>query len=323
MNALIRTTLAALTALAMPVQAEDPTWFEVELLVFSRADASSEHWSDDNQPAAPTAGLDLLGPTWLPDVSQLELALNRCSTEEWLLDAAGCEAREQPPTPNWPTQLPIQAYAEELGDALEGEAYLLPRSMLEFEGAAQQLSRQGKTLLLHTGWQMPVYGRRAAQPFELYAGRNYGDRYGRDGHLLTEQEENLYRLPLFSNLLPEGESQDPVWQLDGWLRIYLDHFLFIESRLDLRVEGERQVATEEQTEQVLFDALPTEPDADSEALAPTIEPYLYTISLDQSRRVRSREIHYFDHPQLGLVVQIRRMEQPQPPSEESETALSR
>jgi len=41
-----------------------------------------------------------------------------------------------------------------------------------------------------------------------------------------------------------------------------------------------------------------------------LAPYLESIPLIQNRRVRSGEIHYFDHPQLGVVMQIRKMAQP-------------
>ena len=39
-------------------------------------------------------------------------------------------------------------------------------------------------------------------------------------------------------------------------------------------------------------------------------PFLYAFPLTQNRRVRSDEIHYFDHPKMGMILQIRKMEQP-------------
>ncbi|WP_434940650.1 CsiV family protein [Shewanella sp. HL-SH8] len=42
----------------------------------------------------------------------------------------------------------------------------------------------------------------------------------------------------------------------------------------------------------------------------TMKPFLQVIPLAQNRRVRSGEIHYFDHPQMGMVMQIRKMAQP-------------
>ena len=39
-------------------------------------------------------------------------------------------------------------------------------------------------------------------------------------------------------------------------------------------------------------------------------PYLMSIPLEQNRRVKSDEIHYLDHPEMGMVIQIRKMAQP-------------
>lgn len=291
MNALLRSLPLLCLGLMSPLaQAEDPTWFEVELLVFSRPDTSTEHWSDSQAPLAPVASQDLLGPVWLPDVSSHALALNRCNTSEWLADPEGCEQREQANTPVTPSILPRVAYGEALGNPLDNQPYLLTRDMMEFEGAKRQLARKpGHNILLHTGWQMPVYGRNQARPFALYGGRDFAERYQANG--LEKRTDEGFQFDLGD--LMTG-AQGPLWELNGWVRIYLDRFLFIETRLDLREEGLRQ--WEEQ-------------DEDGNELQQS-EPFLYTIALEQNRRVRSREIHYFDHPKLGLVVHIRRMEQP-------------
>jgi hypothetical protein len=49
---------------------------------------------------------------------------------------------------------------------------------------------------------------------------------------------------------------------------------------------------------------------------------LINYSMIQSRRVRSNEVHYFDHPLFGLIVQITPYEFPNPdePSQQSESA---
>ena len=41
-----------------------------------------------------------------------------------------------------------------------------------------------------------------------------------------------------------------------------------------------------------------------------------SIRFQQNKRVRSNEIHYFDHPYMGMIVQIRRHEQSEPELEE-------
>lgn len=41
------------------------------------------------------------------------------------------------------------------------------------------------------------------------------------------------------------------------------------------------------------------------------QAFLYAIPMVQNRRVRSSEIHYLDHPKLGIIFQIRKMPQPE------------
>ncbi|HEY9032743.1 MAG TPA: CsiV family protein, partial [Pseudomonadales bacterium] len=46
---------------------------------------------------------------------------------------------------------------------------------------------------------------------------------------------------------------------------------------------------------------------------PASQPPLANVAvMRQQRRLRSREIHYIDHPLFGLVVEIRPFELPQP-----------
>ncbi|ADN76715.1 conserved hypothetical protein [Ferrimonas balearica DSM 9799] len=306
--------MALLASVTSPLAlAEDPTWFEVEVAVFTRPDNSGEIWDQDQPVLTQGNTRDLIGPALLPDLSQFEAALAECDANEWLMDPAGCQAREDSATPSLPSRLPVVATADQAGDPLKGQPYLLTSAQLQFNDALSQLNRQrGYKILLHTGWQMPVYGRRQAQPFALYGGVNFGERFRMDGHLKAPDDELLSQFNFLTGFAPSSQGSEAVWQLNGWLRIYLDHFLFIETKLDLREEGERRWSA-------------TSLEADSGALAADVtvaeesEPFLLTIPLEQNRRVRSREIHYFDHPKMGLIVQIRRMEQPQP-SEPSASA---
>jgi hypothetical protein len=64
-------------------------------------------------------------------------------------------------------------------------------------------------------------------------------------------------------------------QLDGLFKLHLDHYLFVNTEFNLRVENAGQ---------------------------------LDTVYVRQSRRVISGEVHYLDHPHLGIVLQIRRFE---------------
>lgn len=116
----------------------------------------------------------------------------------------------------------------------------------------------------------------------------------------------------------------PLWQFDGLLKIYLNRFLFIEADFDLRKPGQAQRLVQTVADDTV-DSLPVETSvslvvnhnqsadmSDSAMTTLNDKPQLETVDwlnsyrLLQHRRVRSKEIHYFDHPNLGMVIQIRR-----------------
>ena len=74
--------------------------------------------------------------------------------------------------------------------------------------------------------------------------------------------------------IPDQLQNVPEWELDGLMKIYVRHYLFINADFDIsqRLEtGDYEKAR-----------------------------------FSQFKRVISNEIHYFDHPRMGMIVQIRR-----------------
>ncbi len=102
----------------------------------------------------------------------------------------------------------------------------------------------------------------------------------------------------------EAEAWKPSWQIDGWFKVFLQYvgrvpYLHIESELDYAVEEESVLtlgsgATQNNT---------------------VLTEKTYTLyPFKQLRRVISTQMHYFDHPMFGMIVQIRRYA---PPVEDS------
>lgn len=83
------------------------------------------------------------------------------------------------------------------------------------------------------------------------------------------------------------------WYLDGLFRVHLDHYLYINSEFTI-LDG--------------YKATP------NEVLQQTTDEN-NIISFKQDRRVITGEIHYFDHPHIGMVVQIRRFDPTKPAAE--------
>lgn len=104
---------------------------------------------------------------------------------------------------------------------------------------------------------------------------------------------------------------NPLYELDGTLQIYVQHFLFAEAVLDLKKPSVREVVlqdsplelgtNEEQGATVQAGML--------ESVSPKVqeETFLKSYRLDQKRRMRSGETHYLDHPLMGVIIQVRRV----------------
>ncbi|SET46145.1 CsiV family protein [Thalassotalea agarivorans] len=90
------------------------------------------------------------------------------------------------------------------------------------------------------------------------------------------------------------------WEVDGLFRVHLDHYLYITA--DFNVLSQSYGALVDKT------------------LEPEQEIAFKSLRMQQNRRVRSGEIHYFDHPYMGMIVQIRKFEPPVEASDEEEDA---
>lgn len=101
-----------------------------------------------------------------------------------------------------------------------------------------------------------------------------------------------------SQRLIEPQKPPQTWTIEGFLKVEVEHYLHITA--DFNVIN---MSLAEQATKQLISKEPVK---------------LKSIRFEQNKRVRSTEIHYFDHPYMGMIVQIRRHEQV--PPEENFTA---
>lgn len=239
-------------------------------------------------------------------------------------DAAALPCQQQQAEIRMPKQLPVNISPRDSSTASQPGALLLSESQAQFGGVINALKRQrGLKGLLHLTWQQQMKPRHRAEALHLFGGRNFGSDFKLSGlpqsqldtasnSSLNGLSENLSEEKLSGQALDNGLSeatqmgseeytalgslmvpQTPkaVWELDGLLNIYLSHYLYVETRFNLREAGFKSLATQE-----------GEPELQT--------PFLYSIPMEQNRRIRSGEIHYFDHPRMGMILQVRRMAQP-------------
>lgn len=222
--------------------------------------------------------------------------------------------------------------------------FLVPREQFALTPLRQQLERRrDASPILHTAWRQPVFTRTVGRRHRLVGGKNYTDQFDYFGFPVSPANQQVqerlqhylnYHLNgvsmddegPFAGLLtvldaadrgefrlsrpnsddlrfPERPGQNPrgipeqVWEFDGLMHIYLvGNYLHIDTDFNLREPITVSAAARDVREQVR-DFL--EPDAHE------LE-FLRAYPFQQLRRVISHQTHYFDHPNYGVVVQIRR-----------------
>lgn len=138
--------------------------------------------------------------------------------------------------------------------------------------------------VLHLVWKQGILPEAEAVPLVFALGKDFSSQYQQDGFQV--QDQTL-------------KSSEPIHEIFGYLTIYLNHYLFIELDFMLRKEGTKTIRP-------LTTLTGLKPQNDTSEVN-----FLNQIPFQQKRRVRSKEIHNFDHPYLGVIMQIRPLsEQP-------------
>jgi hypothetical protein len=157
--------------------------------------------------------------------------------------------------------------------------------------------------LLHTSWRQPIGTGKNNFKVRLAGGKDYASRYGLQGKLLSSGDE------------PANEG---LWEVDGYIRLSASRFLHAETELLFR----RPSVTAGATAIAPAAIAPTAPPATTAATPATgsnltwqtdagviaDEDWLQFYKFNQSRRLKSNELHYFDHPMFGLMIVLRPLE---------------
>ncbi len=153
----------------------------------------------------------------------------------------------------------------------------LPAETFTLTTEAQRLARLGGfQVLLHGRWLQPVPPREAPEPMLVQAGRRYGD----------------------------------VRALEGTVAVTLGRYLHFQTNLTYRepLLGHAPVDRTLPPPELLGVAAGQAPRMPDAALLGETSGYML---LTTSRRMRSGELHYLDHPKLGVLVRIHPVEIPE------------
>ncbi|WP_394220671.1 CsiV family protein [Alteromonas gracilis] len=111
-------------------------------------------------------------------------------------------------------------------------------------------------------------------------------------------------------IIEQGDSdtsnaslRTPIWEIDGTMKVFLKYinrvpYLHIDSEMFYRQPVPISYFSSEDESSAMNNAAP-------------LEYKLVSVPLAEQRRVISTQLHYFDHPLFGFVVQIRRYNRPE------------
>ncbi len=171
-------------------------------------------------------------------------------------------------------------------------ASVRPRSAHRLSAMAKNLENHaGYEVLLHQMWRQGDGGPSSAPKFRLKGGNDYSNL----SHFDKSQQAAINQF---------------IYELDGKIQVYVQHYLFLETTLNLTIPGSREVTLTDKTLELT--------DAESNdtvqvghltEVSPVIqqEHFLKSYRMQQKRRMKSGEIHYLDHPLMGVIIQVRRL----------------
>lgn len=250
----------------------EESWFQVDVIVFARnTPASEEYWRLDAYPEFPREYVQIVGH---PDGDE--------------------STRDDGTDPDKEAQLPENADRVDHHAAAFGAWQALDNDASHLIGAAQRLERSAAYRILYeTSWHQPTRDQEQALPVYLEGGRELPlplpevlpteaspDNVADDDAMAPERN-----LPAGAPAPDSMQTDTPATEvltepeLRGTLRLSLSRFLHVEPNLWLSTDndqGER-----------------------------------YHVAITQSRRMRSEETHYIDHPLFGLLVRITPWEHPE------------
>ncbi|MBL7002768.1 MAG: hypothetical protein ISR69_01905 [Gammaproteobacteria bacterium] len=191
----------------------------------------------------------------------------------------------------------------------------------------EKISRSSRyKLLTHSIWRQPGLAKEEVLPFHIQVGETYGSEYSSIDPAIEPIEEPLIEElteviePVQKLNVPvENEQQttefvtNKIWyELEGKITIGLSRYLHAYVDLVLRIPQTSQVVN-----QISFQNTANKTTQDIEEPLDFSTRILNNFALQEHRRMRSKTLHYLDHPEFGVLILITPYEAPQIESDTS------
>lgn len=232
------------------------------------------------------------------------------NTEDWPID---------PLSPTWRTDLqstdfPLSSVSgDDPAPAAAPQPYLLlgPENLhLNQEYQRLEQAPQYHTLL-HMAWRQPGLSRDQALAMPIHVNRSDLAGTATPGDMEKPEPKEASASVAVTEVAPGGEEPEvPV--LEGTIRLVLSRYLHLE--VDLTYHEADEVGpgdANQPAEHVWMEEVPDESRPGTEKSGGH-----RLFRLQEARRMRSREIHYLDHPMFGVIAVATPSEPPLQPLEE-------
>lgn len=253
-------------------------WYQIEMLVFatdSEIGRNSESWRDRTQldftyPSS-TVAIETDANKGLPYVPTEDLA-------------------DEPAIPSFEANFNGQANEETSGSdqlAIPPFQQLQPEQW-QFNSYLKSLDRRsGYRILFHSAWRQPLEEKKDAAPILVQGGRQYNEYHELEGYVRISVSRYLH---IDTNL---------------WLIDYAEAIDAADLPWNQASDRFNTLLEDETYSQAipLGGSLEDTPSFVLEQAPATYEP-IHIVEFKQSRRMRSGELHYIDHPLMGILIRL-------------------
>jgi hypothetical protein len=279
---------SAIATTGLAQTADQEQWYQVELVVFANTNelaASNEIWQTPQGLNYPSDSLYLQSPETIEADGLLPQAEQ--PSNDFSFNNNNTFSAE--PEPQF-LQSTVPA------DTTEHPYTLLDDDQLTLKNAVRRLRAQRDFRpLFHAAWRQPIDSRSEAKSIIINAGERFDDHYELEGTIKLGLERYLHV------------------ETDLWLSSFVSNIGLSETRwpvLPKRPNNPKNASTNEwgsqppaSTERSLLQLLGNQFSVER------------TLVLQQQRRMRSDELHYIDHPLMGVLIRVTTYEKPEPEKE--------
>ncbi len=281
---------------------ETPQWFQFELIIFEYSDEKglySELWPEDPELADYSSAQELLPLTVLPLFAK-PLPLDEYIPQDLSIEEENSVARQAKthfvdfPAPSLDIQPSLTKKTQ-----VERPFMLLEKMDRSLNKIATQFKLKSKyKLLFHQAWRQPVAKHGEATAIRISSLTSNLD------HLLGvyEQDNDISNSIANENIILVA----PKLEIDGLIIPSLNRYLHLDLQLAYRKLLPIETTVHDAMNHIQNEFLQRSPDkSEVSDNANNIETHRnQAFFLKTARRMRSKQLHYFDHPLFGVLALI-------------------